>query len=84
MRAKKNGYDSVRLRRFLGSLAWRRSYEQKITTLNCRVCGTHIIRGLLQLLNNQAKLGIGDKNQCKQQNSTVYKGKLTTPTLVFE
>ena len=28
-RAKNNGFDSVRLRRFLRSLVWRRSYKQK-------------------------------------------------------
>ena len=56
VRAKNNGFDSVRLQRFLRSLVGRRSFEPTITTLNCRVYRTHIIRGLLQLLNNQEKL----------------------------
>ena len=56
VRAKNNGFDSVRLQRFLRSLVWRRSFEPTITTLNCRVYRTHIIRGLLQLLKKQEKL----------------------------
>ena len=42
LKVPNNGFDSVRPRRFWRSLVWRRSYEQKITSLNCRVYRIHI------------------------------------------